>query len=84
MKKNLSITKAIEEDEYIRRNTIALKALVAGTAGADTKAIGYEWLMADTKKRIAALDELVESIPGALRGILKESLLQYKNELGEL
>ena len=81
MKKNPNITKAIEEGEYIRRNITALKALVAGTAGADTQAIGREWLEADTEKRIATLSGLVESIPGALRGMIEEDIRQYETAL---
>lgn len=81
MKKNPNILKAIEEDEYIRRNIAALKALTAGTAGADTQAIGREWFEADAEKRIAILGELIESIPGALRGILAENLRQFEAEL---
>ena len=81
MKKNPNILKAIEEDEYIRRNITALKALEAGTAGADTQAIGREWFKADAEKRIAVLGGLIESIPGALRGMLAENLRQFEAEL---
>lgn len=84
MKKNLNILKAINADDFLRRDITALKLLTAGKAGADIQGIGAEWFMADAKKCIAELEELIESIPAGAQAAIENNLRQHKAAIAEI